>query len=74
MLVVANLATTPLSGVTLSSSGRVLPAGQYAPTGLLGGPTAAPLRVGADGRLRGYVPLRSLGPLESHLFELRGDR
>jgi len=36
----------------------------------LGGPQGTPLRVGGNGRIEGYVPLRSLGPLESHLFEL----
>ncbi|MGH7663802.1 MAG: alpha-amylase family glycosyl hydrolase [Gemmatimonadaceae bacterium] len=72
VLVVANLGSDPLSDVTLSSRGPVLPPGLYAPTGLLGGPSAAPLRVGSDGRLpvHGYVPLRSLAPMQSYLFEV----
>ena len=45
-------------------------AGRYAPTSLLGDLAAASLRVGPDGRIQGYVPLRSLGPMESYLFEL----
>ena len=70
VLVVANLGVAPLSGVSLSSDARALPAGRYAPKSLLGSPPAAPLRIGPDGRIRGYVPLRSLGPMESYLFHL----
>lgn len=70
VLVVANLGTAPLSGVALSSRERALSAGRYAPRSLLGGPSAAPLRVGLDGQVRGYAPLRSLGPMKSYLFEL----
>jgi glycosidase len=71
VLVVANLGTTPLSGVTLSSSGGALRAGSYTPTSLLGGGTAAALTVAADGRIQGYAPLTSLAPMQSHVFELR---
>jgi glycosidase len=71
VLVVANLGATPLSGVTLSSSGGALRAGTYTPTSLLGGGTAAALNVAADGRIQGYAPLTSLAPMQSHVFELR---
>ncbi len=74
VLVVANLGRTALSGVTLSSGGPVLPAGRYAATNLLAGPGAAPLRIGSDGRIRAYLPLRALGSRESYLFELSGRR
>jgi glycosidase len=74
VLVVANLGTMPLAGVTLSSPERVLPAGRYVPNSLLGGPSAAPLRIGSDGRIRAYVPFQSLAPMESYLFELSGAR
>jgi glycosidase len=70
VLVVANLGADSASGVTISSEGSVLPVGRYEVESLLGGPPGAPLRVGGNGRIDGYVPLRSLGPLESHVFEL----
>ena len=73
VLVVANLGGAPLSGVTVSSEGRVLPEGRYEVQSLLGGARGAPLRVGGNGRIDGYVPLRSLGSLESHVFELTED-
>jgi glycosidase len=69
VLVVANFGATPLSSIRLSSDGRVLPAGRYDAQNLLGGPQGASLRVRGNGRIDGYVPLRSLGPLESHVFE-----
>ena len=48
MLVVANLGPVALAGATLSSPERVMPAGRYSLKGLLGGPTAASLRIGPD--------------------------
>jgi glycosidase len=72
VLVVANLDTTALAAVTLSSPERALPVGWHTPKALLGGSSAAPLQVSPDGRIRGYVPLRSLAPLTSYLFELVG--
>jgi glycosidase len=70
VLVVANLSATPLAGVSLASAERVLPAGSWTPRNLLGGAGAATLRVGGDGRLRGYLPLPTLAPTEGYLFEL----
>lgn len=70
-LVVANLGTTPLKGVALSSDGRVLPAGRYTPRALLGRQAAASLRIGADGRMRAYVPVRTLAPLQAYVFDIR---
>ncbi|MDH3456088.1 MAG: alpha-amylase family glycosyl hydrolase [Gemmatimonadota bacterium] len=70
VLVVANLGTTPLSSVRLSSETRVLPAGRYDAQNLLGGPQGASLTVRGDGRIDSYVPLRSLGSLESYVFGL----
>jgi len=74
VLVVANLSTTPVSGVALASEGRVLPAGRYAPRSLLGTATAAALRVGADGRVQGYVPLPTLAPREVYVLDLTAAR
>ena len=72
-LVVANLGTTPLTGVAVFSDARVLPSGRYTPEVLIGGP-AAPLQIGADGRMRGYVPLASLAPLEAYVFDISSGR
>jgi len=63
VLVVANLGTTPLAGVTLSSTRGVLPAGRYRSA-------AKPLRVGRDGQIKGYVPVGSLRPKQSYVFAL----
>jgi hypothetical protein len=71
-LIVANLGTTPLSGVALSSDESVLPPGQYTPDALLGEQPAATLEVGADGRLRGYVPVAELAPLHAYVFHVSG--
>jgi glycosidase len=70
VLVVANLGATPVSGVALSSAEGALRAGRYTPRSLLEPATAAPLRVGADGRVQGYVPLPTLGPLQVRVFDL----
>jgi alpha-amylase len=71
VLVVVNLGVAPLTGVTVTAAADgSLPAGQYTPRSLLAGPAAAPFTVGSDGRIRDYVPLGTLGPLESHVFAL----
>lgn len=69
-LIVANLGTTSLSGVAIASEAQALPPGRYEPGSLLGGRAAAPLVVTGAGRIAGYVPLRSLGPLETHVFDV----
>ncbi len=70
VMVVVNLGTAPLSGVTVSSEAGVLPAGRYGPQNILGGPSAAQLLAGADGRIRSYAPFPTLGPMQSYLLEL----
>ncbi|HEX8243879.1 MAG TPA: alpha-amylase family glycosyl hydrolase [Longimicrobium sp.] len=70
VLVVANLGTTPASGVALGSDGGALTAGRYTPRSLLGAGSAAPLVVRADGRVQGYVPARTLAPLEVRVLDL----
>lgn len=72
VLVLANLGASPLDGVALASSGGALPAGRWTPRNMLGGPAGAPMRVDADGRLDGYVPLRTLAPRTGYLFDLSG--
>ena len=70
VLVVANLGSVAAAGVSVASADRAVPAGRHTLRSLSGGPAGAPLRVNADGRIRGYVPLRSLGPLEVQVLEL----
>jgi alpha-amylase len=70
VLVVANLGATTLADVAISSDARVLAAGRYAPTSLLGGPPAARLVVGSHGRIGSYVPVRALGGREVYVFEI----
>ena len=69
-LIVANLGTAALTGVTLTSAGGALPTGTYAVHLLIGTARGAPLHVGADGRLAGYAPRSTLEPRESHVFGL----
>jgi glycosidase len=68
VLVVANLTTTPLADVAVSSTAEVLPADRYAPKVLFGGGSPAPLAIGADGRLQGYVPIATLAPMTAYVF------
>lgn len=70
VLVVANLGTTLVSGVSLASEVGALPRGSWTLRSLLGGADAGPLTIGDDGRFSGYLPLQSLAPLEGYLFEL----
>jgi glycosidase len=71
VLVVANLGATDVTGVSLHSGKDAIPSGRYAAQGLLGTQNGAPLVVGHDGQLLGYVPLTGrLGPRESAVFDL----
>jgi alpha-amylase len=70
VLVVANLGKDTLADVTLGSNANVLAPGLHTPKRLLGTGSATPLRVGPDGRISGYVPVRSLEPMSSYLFDL----
>ena len=70
VLVVANLGTSSMSNVKLSSTDHLLPAGSYNARDLLGRSQGAWLRIGSDGRIKDFVPLPSLAPLESYLFQL----
>jgi glycosidase len=72
VLVIANLGSATLSRVTLSSEERVLPAGRYTARSLIGGLSVGPLVVGADGKVRAYVPVGSLRPFESLVIQLSG--
>jgi glycosidase len=70
VLVIANLGTTPVAGVMLNATARLLPTGSYSSRTLLGIGPAAPLTTGADGSIHDYVPVRSLPPMTSYIFEL----
>lgn len=71
VLVVANLGVMPAAGVTLGSERFALPAGRYGARNLLGGRNGQALRVGQDGRISGYAPLRrALAPHETLVLEL----
>jgi glycosidase len=74
VLVVANLGTTPVDNVTLASEGSVLRAGEYAAQDLMVHGVAETLRVGANGRVQGYVPVPRLPPLQVGIYELHPSR
>lgn len=69
-LVLVNLGDRPVLEVALSSAEAVLPPGRYTARTLLGGATTARLRVGGDGQMRRWTPLRALQPYESHVIEI----
>jgi len=70
VLVVANPAAAPASGVAIGSRDSVLPPGRYAPRNLLGASNGTTLQVSRDGRIQGYVPAATIGPRESLVFDL----
>src|SRR5216110_1164483 len=73
VLVVANLADMPATRIAVSSAAGALPAGRYTVRNLVGGggPNSTALAVGADGQVKGYVPMRgSIGPQRSVILEL----
>lgn len=71
VLVVANLGSAAVSGVSVGSGEGVLRPGRYTPRNLLGGPNGAPLEVSRDGRIQGYVPVPgTIGPRESLVLDL----
>jgi glycosidase len=74
VLVVANLGSTPVSSVALTSAEGALRAGAYAPRSLLQNAFAAQLRVDADGRVNGYAPGSTLAPYQVRVFDLTPPR
>jgi glycosidase len=71
VLVVSNLSKDALSGVTVSSGERAVPAARYTTRNLLTGATAASLDVGSDGRVRAYAPMPTLSPRTTLVLQLR---
>ena len=74
VLVVANLAAAAVSGTQLASADSVLGGGDYSVTPLLGAGVTGQLTIGADGRMSGYVPVRTLAPLDAVVLELSRTR
>jgi glycosidase len=70
VLVVANLATAPRAGVTISSAAGALPAARYRTRDLLGGAAPAPLDVPAGGSLQAYAPIPTLDARRTYVIEL----
>src|SRR2546427_3833876 len=71
VLVGANLGGSAVSAVAIGSAEGALPPGTYSSRNLLGGPNGTTLRVGADGRIREFVPAAAIGPRESLVLDLR---
>jgi alpha-amylase len=70
VLIVANLATTPRPGVTVSSADRALAPARYTTRDLLSGQLAASLDVAADGRVRAFAPRATLDARRTYVIEL----
>jgi len=70
VLVVANLGSAPVSGVSISSEGSALPPGRYTPRNLLGGRDGTMLQVSRDGRIQSYVPAATIGSRGSLVLDL----
>jgi glycosidase len=70
VLVVANLATTPRAGVTVSSGDGALRGARYATRDLLGDPATPALVVESDGRIRAFVPRATLEARRTYVLEL----
>jgi alpha-amylase len=70
-LVVANLGTTALNGVALSSGqGALIPGTSSLRPELSGGPHAAMLTVSGDGAIRGWVPVATLPPMTAYVYDM----
>ncbi len=69
VLVVANVGTTVATNVMLTSPDAALQPDTYAAKRLLQSGTAASV-VAADGRIRGYVPVANIVPLETWILSL----
>ena len=70
VLVVANLGTAPLSNVALSTPVGGLSAGMFKLKELLGSVVGADLTIERGGNVQGYVPLPTLAPMQTYIFQL----
>jgi glycosidase len=71
VVVVANLGATRVTVPGLRAAAGFLAPGSYSARVLVGAGNAAPLRVGRDGRMLGWVPVPSLGPRDALVLELQ---
>jgi len=72
VLVVANVGAHAAEKVTLTPPDAALSPGTYAATRLLQRGAVPNVVVGADGRIRSYVPVTTIAPLETWIIELHG--
>ena len=70
VLVVANVGKTAAKDVTLTSPDAALPPGTYTAERLLQPGGATTLVVAAERRIRDYVPVTTIAPLETWILEL----
>ena len=70
VLVIANLGTGTATSVSVASAPGALPAGRWRLRSLLDASSGAPLLVGGDGKVSGYVPLPVLSPEQGYVFEM----
>ncbi|MGH7638096.1 MAG: alpha-amylase family glycosyl hydrolase [Gemmatimonadaceae bacterium] len=70
VLVIANLAEAPKTGVRVSSRLSGLAPGRHLATDLLGGTSGQRLSVGRGGILAAQVPVPTLAALQAYVFEL----
>jgi alpha-amylase len=71
VLVIANLGTAPVSGISIGSADSLLASGRYEARNLLGGAAGGELAIGADGRVSAWQPVAgALAPRESRVLEL----
>ena len=70
VLVVANLGTRSLEGVTVRLPAHAVRAGRYAPRDLMGGPTGTPVWLGTNAASASWVPVQTLAPMQTYLLEL----
>ena len=70
VLIVVNLGTTQLSGVTVESDDAALATGTYELRGLLDNTAGTELQVGPAGRIERYPPMETLAPRIAHVFAL----
>jgi alpha-amylase len=70
VLVVSNLSEQPVSRLALSSADAVMATGRHTVRPLFGQARPATLNVGRDGRIRRWVAVPTLAPLETYVLEL----
>ncbi|MDB4911287.1 MAG: alpha amylase catalytic region [Gemmatimonadetes bacterium] len=70
VLIVANLSAKPLAGVSIESAAGALGAGRWRARDLLARTSPATLEIDGEGRVRQYIALPTLAPMQGHLFAL----